>query len=88
MISKITVFGLPKLRMPLVRFLDGALFADIGNVYPTISDFSLTDLRESAGAGIRIRTPWILLRSDYGWVLDPRPGERRSRFYFSIGQAF
>jgi outer membrane protein assembly complex protein YaeT len=77
-----------ELRMPLVRFLDGALFVDIGNVYPTISDFSLTDLRESAGVGIRIRTPWVLLRSDYGWVLDPRPGERRSRFYFSIGQAF
>jgi outer membrane protein insertion porin family len=77
-----------ELRMPLVRFLDGALFLDIGNVYPTISDFSVTDLRESGGVGIRIRTPWILLRSDYGWVLDPRPGERRSRFYFSIGQAF
>jgi outer membrane protein assembly complex protein YaeT len=77
-----------ELRMPLVRFLDGTLFVDIGNVYPTISDFSLTDLRESGGVGIRIRTPWVLLRSDYGWVLDPRPGEKRSRFYFSIGQAF
>jgi len=77
-----------ELRMPLVRFLDGALFVDIGNVYPTISDFSLTDLRESGGVGIRIRTPWVLLRTDYGWVLDPRPGEKRSRFYFSIGPAF
>lgn len=77
-----------ELRMPLVRFLDGALFVDVGNVYPTISDFSLTDLRESGGVGIRIRTPWVLLRTDYGWVLDPRPGEKRSRFYFSIGQAF
>ena len=70
------------------EFADGVVFVDIGNVYPTISDFSLTDLRESAGVGIRLRTPWVLLRSDYGFVLDPRPGERRSRFYFSIGQAF
>jgi outer membrane protein assembly complex protein YaeT len=77
-----------ELRMPLVRFFDGALFVDVGNVYPTISDFSLTDLRESGGVGIRIRTPWVLLRTDYGWVLDPRPGEKRGRFYFSIGQAF
>jgi outer membrane protein insertion porin family len=77
-----------ELRMPLIRFLDGVLFADVGNVYPTISDFSLTDVRESAGVGIRLRTRWILLRSDYGFVLDPRPGERLSRFYFSIGQAF
>jgi outer membrane protein assembly complex protein YaeT len=77
-----------ELRMPLVRMLDGVVFVDIGNVYPKISDFSFTDLRESAGVGIRLRTPWVLLRSDYGFVLDPRPGERRSRFYFSIGQAF
>jgi outer membrane protein assembly factor BamA len=77
-----------ELRMPLVRRLDGVLFLDVGNVYPSIKDMSLTDLRESAGVGIRLRTPWVLLRTDYGWVLDPRPGERRSRFYFSIGQAF
>ena len=52
-----------------------------------ISDISF-DLRESAGVGLRVRTPWFLLRGDYGFVLDPRPGERRGRFYFSIGQAF
>ena len=77
-----------ELRMPLVRIVDGVVFLDVGNVYPTIKDFSFTDLRESAGIGIRLRTPWVVLRSDYGWVLDPRSGEKRSRFYFSIGQAF
>jgi outer membrane protein assembly factor BamA len=35
-----------------------------------------------------LRTPWFLVRGDYGFVLDPRPGERRGRFFFSIGQAF
>jgi len=77
-----------ELRVPVLRRLDGVVFIDVGNVYPTIGDFSLTDLRESAGIGIRLRTPWVLLRSDYGFVLDPKPGEKRSRFYFSIGQAF
>jgi outer membrane protein assembly complex protein YaeT len=77
-----------ELRMPLIRTLDGVLFVDVGNVFPTIRDFSLTDLRESAGIGIRLRTPWLLLRSDYGFVLDRRTGEPRSRIYFSIGQAF
>lgn len=77
-----------ELRVPLVRIIDGVLFIDVGNVYPTIKDFTLTDLRESAGVGIRLRTPWLLLRTDYGFVLDPRPGEKRNRFYFSIGQAF
>ena len=77
-----------ELRVPLVRIIDGVVFIDVGNVYPTIKDFTLTDLRESAGVGIRLRTPWLLLRTDYGFVLDPRPGEKRNRFYFSIGQAF
>jgi outer membrane protein assembly complex protein YaeT len=77
-----------ELRMPLVRIIDGVVFLDVGNVYPAIKDFSFTDLRESGGVGIRLRTRWVLLRTDYGWVLDPRPGEKRSRFYFSIGQAF
>ena len=53
-----------------------------------LSDFSLSDLRESAGAGVRLRTPWFLLRADYGVLLDRREQEPRSRFYFSIGQAF
>jgi outer membrane protein assembly factor BamA len=30
----------------------------------------------------------VLVRTDYGFVLDRRQGERRGRFYFSIGQAF
>jgi outer membrane protein assembly complex protein YaeT len=77
-----------ELRVPVMRIIDGVVFVDVGNVYPTIKDFSFTDLRESAGVGLRLRTPWVLLRTDYGWVLDPRPGERRSRLYFSIGQAF
>ncbi len=77
-----------ELRMPLVSILDGVVFADVGNVFDKVSDFSFTDLRESAGVGVRVRTPWFLLRGDYGFVLDHRPGERRSRFYFSIGQAF
>ena len=76
-----------ELRAPLFGRFDGVLFADIGNVFARISDISF-DLRESAGVGLRVRTPWFLLRGDYGIVLDPRPGERRSRFYFSIGQAF
>jgi outer membrane protein assembly factor BamA len=77
-----------ELRVPLISVFDGVLFTDIGNVFATVPDFSLTNLRQSVGAGLRIRTAWVLLRGDYGYVIDPRPGEPRSRFYFSIGQAF
>ena len=76
-----------ELRAPLFSMIDGVVFADIGNVYRLISDISF-DLRQSVGVGLRVRTRWFLLRGDYGVVLDPRPGERRGRFYFSIGQAF
>jgi outer membrane protein assembly complex protein YaeT len=77
-----------ELRFPLIAIFDGVVFSDIGNVFREVSEFSLSDLRKSAGVGLRVRTPWFLVRGDYGFVLDPRAGERRSRFYFSIGQAF
>jgi len=77
-----------KLRFPLVSILDGVVFADVGNVFARVCDFSFADRRESAGVGLRVRTPWFLLRGDDGFVLDRRPGERRGRFSFSIGQAF
>jgi len=77
-----------EIRFPLMWILDGVTFVDIGNVFTTMRDFSVTDLRYSTGIGLRVRTPWVLLRGDYGIVLDPRPGEPRGRFYFSIGQAF
>jgi outer membrane protein insertion porin family len=64
------------------------LFVDIGNVFPRVRSFSFTNLRQSAGLGVRVRTAWLLLRGDYGVVLDPRPGERRGLFYLSVGQAF
>jgi outer membrane protein insertion porin family len=48
----------------------------------------LRDLRKSAGTGLRVRTPYLLLRLDYGFKLDRRLGESRGAFFFSIGQAF
>ncbi len=77
-----------ELRFPLIKYLDGAGFVDIGNAYPRLSDFSITDVRKAAGMGIRMRTPWFLLRLDYGFALDRRVGEPVGRLFFSIGQAF
>jgi outer membrane translocation and assembly module TamA len=45
-------------------------------------------LRKTAGFGLRLRTPVLMLRFDYGLKLDRRPGESRGAFFFSIGQAF
>ncbi len=77
-----------ELRFPLRWMFDGVTFLDVGNVYDKVSDFSFTDLRKSAGLGIRVRTPFFLIRADYGLKLDRRPGESAGQFFFSIGQAF
>jgi len=75
-------------RFPLYKFFDGVGFVDAGNVYPTLQDFSPFDVRASYGFGVRIRTPYLLLRFDYGINMNPKPGEPRGQFFFSFGQAF
>jgi outer membrane protein assembly factor BamA len=77
-----------ELRFPLIWLFDGVTFVDIGNIYPRVTDFSLSDLRKDGGVGLRLRTPWFLVRLDYGMPFDRRTGESHSRVFFSIGQAF
>jgi outer membrane protein insertion porin family len=77
-----------ELRFPLFSIFDGVGFLDVGNVYAKVSDFSLADIRKTGGVGLRVRTPWFLIRFDYGLKLDRKPEESRGRFFFSIGQAF
>jgi outer membrane protein assembly complex protein YaeT len=77
-----------ELRVPLLSIFDGVVFSDLGNVFPLADEFSFSDLRKTAGVGLRARTRWFLLRGDYGFLLDRRAGEPRGRFYFSLGQAF
>ncbi|MCU0245096.1 MAG: translocation/assembly module TamB domain-containing protein [Bryobacter sp.] len=77
-----------EVRTPLWKWFDAVGFVDAGNVFARPSDFRLTDLRGSVGAGLRVRTPIVLLRFDYGWKIARRPGESAGAFFFSIGQAF
>jgi outer membrane protein assembly complex protein YaeT len=77
-----------ELRFPAFKMFDGVGFLDLGNVYESIGDFSFTGIRKTAGAGLRVRTPYLMLRFDYGFKLDRQPGEPRGTFFFSIGQAF
>ncbi|MCC6862636.1 MAG: translocation/assembly module TamB domain-containing protein, partial [Bryobacterales bacterium] len=75
-------------RFPLFSLLEGVGFLDLGNIYPKVSDFSLAAIRKVGGFGVRIRTPYFLLRADYGIKLDRKTGEAAGKFFFSIGQAF
>ena len=77
-----------ELRFPLKGIFDGVSFLDVGNVYDKINDFRPWTVRKAAGFGIRVRTPYFLIRLDYGIKLDRKPGEPLGRPFFSIGQAF
>jgi outer membrane protein assembly factor BamA len=77
-----------ELRFPMVSIFDGVGFLDAGNVYERVGDFSLSDLRATAGFGVRVRTSYFLLRADYGFKLDRRVDEKAGTLFFSIGQAF
>jgi outer membrane protein assembly factor BamA len=58
------------------------------NITPPCSSFNPFNVRKSAGFGLRLRTPFFLLRLDYGVKLDRKPGESFGALFFSIGQAF
>ena len=77
-----------ELRFPIYRNIAGGVFLDVGNVYPRVSDFAPFSTRESAGLGLRLNTSVVLLRLDWGFKLDRRPGESAWAVHFNIGQAF
>jgi outer membrane protein insertion porin family len=82
------VLGDAELRYNVTRAFQLASFLDLGNVYLEVRDVALRELRRSAGVGVRYRTPIGPIRLDWGYVLDHRPGESRSKFHLTIGHAF
>lgn len=77
-----------ELRLRLSRLLGAVLFLDMGNVFPRWSDFIFSQLRKGVGMGLRLYTPFVIFRLDWGFKLDRRPGESASTLFLSIGQAF
>jgi outer membrane protein insertion porin family len=77
-----------EMRMPIYRWLRGVTFIDAGNVFAKPRDTSLRDLVGSIGFGVRVSTPFALLRVDYGKVIWGRPESGSGRWTFGIGQIF
>ena len=77
-----------ELRFPIAWRIRGVGFLDAGNAFATIGDLGRGGLRAGAGFGLRVQTPFALLRVDLGTPLNRRPGESRARWFFSIGQSF
>ncbi len=65
------------------------MFFDFGNVFKKIRNMAQLDkMRESAGIGIRYKTPIGPLSIDWGYKLDRKPGESPFEFCFAVGNAF
>jgi outer membrane protein insertion porin family len=63
-------------------------FLDTGIVVESLSQVNLTNLRHSIGPGVRYKTPVGPIRLEYGFKLDPQPGESAGRLHFSFGYFF
>lgn len=75
---------------PLIDFIKGAVFYDIGNVWAGSGDIGNGGFKAGAGLGIRIKTPIGPVKLDYGYPLNDEPGEdtKSGKFHFSISRGF
>ncbi len=67
----------------------GVIFFDTGNAYRAGEDY-FSDMRKSAGFGIRWQSPFGPLRLEMGFNLDPESkyDESSSEFHFTMGTLF
>lgn len=88
--GKSLLLGTAEYTVPLVKVLKAAVFYDVGNVWPTVSELGFNDLKSSVGLGVRIKTPLGPVKLDYGFPLNvTSPGEKKvPRFHFSMSRGF
>jgi outer membrane protein insertion porin family len=80
-------------RIPLRGGLGAVTFIDGGNVWRTVSEIDVAEMRGAVGFGLRYRSPVGPIRIDLGFKLDRRTlptgeRERPTALHISLGQAF
>jgi outer membrane protein insertion porin family len=87
--EKMMVYNL-EYRFPLLtdQGVVGVVFFDAGNVFGEGDDFGFQDIKTSAGVGVRWYSPLGPIRIEYGYILNPRPGDPTGNVEFSIGGSF
>ena len=63
----------------------GVLFFDMGNSYLDEESITFDNLKKDVGGGIRWYSPMGPIRVEWGYNLDPEPGEDQSNLQFSMG---
>jgi outer membrane protein insertion porin family len=82
-----------ELRFPVRGWVQGVAFIDAGDVFVKPVRWSFRDLAVGYGLGLRLATPFAMLRADFGIparTLGTERGHRLSsgRWYFGIGHIF
>jgi outer membrane protein insertion porin family len=84
--EKMVLFN-AELLFPIIEDMGvrGVLFFDMGNSYLDFSDITFDSLKKDVGGGIRWFSPMGPIRIEWGYNLDPEPGEDKSNLQFSMG---
>jgi len=85
-----------EIRYPIMRRLRGVVFVEAGNVWQDAWPAHPGSLLYDTGPGVRVDTPFGMLRLDLGYQLkrldglriDGEPEKHRWRLSFGIGEAF
>ena len=77
-----------ELRLPVTAGFGVVGFVDTGNVFARVADIDVTEFRTAIGGGFRYKSPVGPLRFDLGFKVNRQPGESRSAWFVSFGQAF
>ena len=75
-------------RYALPKSFGVVFFFDHGNVWRRYQDMALSEVKSTAGLGIRYNTPIGPFRLDWGYKLDREGEESPSAFHFTLGHAF
>ncbi len=94
------IVGNAELRFPIYKFIGGALFYDVGNVFESLSAIPSSKFENDFGIGISIRTPVGPVRVDFAYNPNPPDvrqfsdnpdnvqGYSRWNIHFNIGNPF
>ncbi len=77
-----------ELRYTFPKAFGFVLFLDHGNVWPRYQDARFSQIKSTAGIGLRYNTPIGPFRLDWGYKLDREDFESASAFHFTLGHAF
>ena len=75
-------------RIPVGGAAKLVTFADVGNVFKTVSEVHGAELRPALGVGLRYKSPVGPLRFDLGFKVPRRAEESRLQWFITFGEAF